>query len=185
LLAVLVAYLAFWPCALWATELSDRLGSGDFLLLMRHADAPGVGDPPGYQLNDCSTQRNLGDRGREQAARTGRWLREQGVSQAMVFSSAWCRCRETAEKLNLGAPVIEPSLASFFNRPERATRSNEDLTAFIAQAIRTKGGKALILVTHHVNIREYVGENIGSGDMVLVQTTATGRPLTVRLIPSP
>jgi phosphohistidine phosphatase SixA len=75
-----------------ASELSDLLKNPDHVLLMRHANAPGVGDPAGYKLQDCKTQRNLDARGREQAQRTGQWLRSQGVGNALVFSSAWCLC---------------------------------------------------------------------------------------------
>jgi hypothetical protein len=91
-----------WVCAVFigigltqgnanASELSDLLKKSDHVLLMRHALAPGVGDPAGYTLQECKTQRNLDSKGREQAHRIGQWLNAQGVKEAMVFSSAWCR----------------------------------------------------------------------------------------------
>jgi hypothetical protein len=81
-----------------ASELSEALKKSDHVLLMRHALAPGVGDPAGYTLQDCKTQRNLDATGRAQAQKIGQWLKGQGVQEALVFSSAWCRCKETAEK---------------------------------------------------------------------------------------
>lgn len=168
-----------------ASDLSDSLKKPDHVLLMRHALAPGIGDPAGYSLQDCKTQRNLDGRGREQAVRIGHWLKAQGVSQAFVFSSAWCRCKETAEKLNFGLPVHEESLNSFFDDMRQAAQSNARLQKFIAKQLKTKEGKALILVTHHVNIAEFMGQNLGSGDMVLAKVDAQGRLLNFKVYPSP
>lgn len=182
----------FWLVVMcWVTpanaagELGQALQGPRHVLLMRHAYAPGVGDPPGYRLDDCSTQRNLDDQGRAQAQRNGDWLRQQGVRSAQVFSSIWCRCRDTAQALAFGPVTTEPSLASFFDSPGRAQASNTALAAFIARAMTEKGQQALILVTHHVNIREYMGRDIGSGDMVLVQVDSSGRPLKSVVHPSP
>jgi len=96
-------------------DLLSSLSDGQHVLLMRHADAPGYGDPSGYQLDKCSTQRNLGDRGRKQAALIGRWLNNQGITNAKVFSSPWCRCIDTAKLLDKGQIVITPVLGSFFD----------------------------------------------------------------------
>ena len=82
-----------------ASELSDQLQSPDYVLLMRHTRAPGIGDPANYTLDDCKTQRNLSDEGRKQAVAVGNWLKKQGVQTADVRSSAWCRCKDTAELL--------------------------------------------------------------------------------------
>jgi len=155
------------------------------VLLMRHAYAPGVGDPAGYALDRCDTQRQLDAQGRAQAVRIGRWLAEQGVARARVYSSIWCRCRQTAELLALGTVEIESSLASFFDQPGRAAASNRALQNFIAANLRARPTQPLILVTHHVNIREFMGRDIGSGDMVLVRVDSQGRMLDYRLYPSP
>lgn len=181
--------LACAPALLWpavqAADLAERLRRPDHVLLMRHAYAPGVGDPAGYVLERCETQRVLNDQGQAQALRIGRWLRAQGVQQAQVHSSIWCRCRQTAERLQLGPVTIEPSLASFFDEPQRAPEQNQRLQAFMAKALPAKGGQALILVTHHVNIREFMGQDIGSGDMVLARVDARGQLLDHKLYPSP
>lgn len=168
-----------------ATELSDLLKRSDHVLLMRHALAPGVGDPAGYKLDDCKTQRNLDSQGRAQAQKTGQWLKAQGVQDALVFTSAWCRCKETADKLGLSAPVQETSLNSFFDDMRQGPQSNVRLQKFIAAQLKSKGDKALILVTHHVNIAELMGENVGSGDMVLVKVNSQGQRISHKVFPSP
>ena len=186
---VLSLGFALGNASLAANELSERLAErlsdGRHVLLMRHAYAPGVGDPAGYALDRCDSQRQLDATGRAQAVRIGRWLGEQGVARARVYSSIWCRCRQTAELLALGPVEIEPSLASFFDAPGRAAGSNRVLQNFIAANLRAQPGQPLILVTHHVNIREFMGRDIGSGDMVLVRVDAQGRMLDHRLYPSP
>lgn len=169
----------------YASELSDKLQSPHYVLLMRHALAPGVGDPANYTLNDCKSQRNLSAEGRSQARMVGQWLKKQGVQHAEVHSSAWCRCKDTAALLNLGEFKIEPSLASFFDEMHQAKERTKALQLFIAERLQFKGQKALVLVTHHVNIFEFMGENIGSGDMVLAQVDANGKMLSYQRIPRP
>jgi phosphohistidine phosphatase SixA len=168
-----------------ATDLSDKLKSPNHVLLMRHATAPGVGDPANYSLSDCKSQRNLSAEGRSQAKTVGVWLRKQGVSKAEVYSSAWCRCKDTAELLDFGGFTVEPSLASFFDEMQKAKESTQQAQQFIAQKLKVKGEKALILVTHHVNIFELMGENIGSGDMVLMKVDAAGKMVSYKLYPRP
>jgi phosphohistidine phosphatase SixA len=168
-----------------ASELSDALKRTDYVLLIRHALAPGIGDPSGYNLQDCKTQRNLDSKGREQAQRIGQWLKDQGVNQAHVYSSAWCRCKETAEKLDFGTPVHEASLNSFFDDMRQGPQSNVRLQKFISNQLKTKRDQALILVTHHVNIAEFMGQNIGSGDMALVRVDANGKAISSKVYPSP
>ncbi|MEY4266765.1 MAG: hypothetical protein RIS90_1300 [Pseudomonadota bacterium] len=168
-----------------ASELADKLRAGDHVLLMRHAEAPGVGDPPNLRLGDCSTQRNLDAAGRQQARAVGAWLKQQGVTEATLFTSPWCRCQDTARLLDLGPAVNEASLASFFNDPQLASASTTALRAFVAEKLRAKTGSALILVTHHVNIRDLVGENVASGEMVLARVDRQGRVLGYQRLRAP
>ena len=168
-----------------ASELSESLKKSDAVLLMRHALAPGIGDPAGYKLQDCKSQRNLDATGRAQAQKTGQWLKAQGVGNALVFTSAWCRCKETAENLAFGTPVLEPSLNSFFDDMRQGPQSNVNLQKFIVGQLKSKGDKALILVTHHVNIAEFTGENVGSGDMVLAKVNSAGKLLSFKIYPNP
>ena len=167
-----------------ASELSELLKKSDHVLLIRHAIAPGVGDPAGYKLQDCKSQRNLDAIGREQAKKTGQWLKAQGVGDALVFSSAWCRCKDTAENLAFGSIMLEASLNSFFDDMRQGPKSNVNLQKFIGNQLKTKGEKALILVTHHVNIAEFAGENVGSGDMVLAKVNSAGKLLSFKIYPS-
>ena len=187
-------WVLFWWCVMACTmtstvaqgsELSDKLQSSDHVLLMRHALAPGFGDPANYTLDNCKTQRNLSEEGRKQAVAVGNWLKKQGVATADVHSSAWCRCKDTAELLNLGRVTIEPALASFFDDMAQAKTSNQKLEQFTAAKLKTKGKQALILVTHHVNIYEFMGENIDSGDMVLVKVNRQGKMLSYQRIARP
>lgn len=168
-----------------ASELSELLKKPDHVLLMRHAIAPGIGDPAGYKLQDCKTQRNLDATGRAQAQKTGQWLKAQGVSNALVFSSAWCRCKETAENLAFGTPALEASLNSFFDDMRQGPQSNANLQKFIANQLKAKGDKALVLVTHQVNMTEFTGATVGSGDMVLVKVNAAGKMISFKVYPSP
>ena len=181
----LLLTVAFFHPGLHASDLSDRLKSDSYVLLVRHAYAPGVGDPPGYSLERCETQRILNDDGRRQSERMGQWLRRQGVERAAVYSSVWCRCQETSRRLHLGPVTIEPALASFFDHPEQAASQTARLQAFVSQMLRTKKDQALILVTHHVNIRDYLGPDVGSGDMVLAHVDVTGKVLSYKIYPSP
>ena len=182
-LSVLLGLVMALP--LYAGELAERLKGPNHVLLMRHAYAPGVGDPPGYSLDKCESQRILNDEGKQQSVRIGQWLRAQGVAKADVYASIWCRCRQTAERLALGPITIEPSLASFFDTPEQAAAQNKRLQDFVAVSLKSKGDRALILVTHHVNIREFMGKDIGSGDMVLARVNAQGKVLEYKIYPSP
>ena len=168
-----------------ASDLSVKLQSANYVLLMRHALAPGVGDPARYTLEDCKTQRNLSDEGRQQARVIGQWLKQQGVESADVQSSAWCRCKDTAELLNFQGFTVAPALGSFFDEMHKAPAQNQQLEKFIADKLSNKGKKALILVTHHVNIYQFMGENINSGDMVLAKVDASGRMTHYQLIPRP
>ena len=168
-----------------ASDLSQKLQSSDYVLLIRHALAPGVGDPANYSLEDCKTQRNLNSEGKSQAVFVGEWLKKQGVKNAEVHSSVWCRCKDTAALLNFGEYKVEPALASFFDDMSKAKESNSKLQRFIAGKIKSKGDKALIMVTHHVNILEFMGENIASGDMVLAKVNLKGELISYKLIPRP
>lgn len=168
-----------------ASDLSEKLKSPDHVLLMRHTVAPGVGDPSNYTLSDCKSQRNLSAEGRAQAKAVGLWLRKQNVNQADVYSSAWCRCKDTAELLGFGGFTVEPSLASFFDEMHKAKERTQQAQLLISEKLKAKGDKALILVTHHVNIYEWMGENIGSGDMVLMKVDSAGKMVSYKLIPRP
>lgn len=144
-------------------EALRRIQAAPHVLLMRHAiTEPGVGDPPGYRLEDCATQRNLSAEGREQARRVGAALRAAGLTVGEVRSSAWCRCRDTA-RLAFGRHGVWPALNSFFDAYERAPERTAELRAFVAAHA---GGPPPMLVTHQVNISAASGLPVAMGQIV-------------------
>lgn len=145
-------------------------------LVMRHARAPGTGDPPGFRLDDCATQRNLDDRGREQARRTGAAIVQAGVAVEVVLTSAWCRARETAERLELGAVEVEPALNSFFADRSRAAAA----TAALKRRLAELGGRKAVLVTHQVNVTALTGVFPASGEILVVRLAPDGETVEVR-----
>lgn len=148
-----------------------RLQESGTVLLLRHALAPGTGDPPGFQLDDCSTQRNLSEAGREQARALGERLRTAGIREARVYSSRWCRCLETAELLSLGLVQPEPALDSFFQR--RA--EGPDRTAAVREKLRKLPlGPPVVMVTHQANISALTGEFAPSGAGVVIRIAPKG-----------
>jgi phosphohistidine phosphatase SixA len=168
-------------------SLANDLQDGQHVLLMRHADAPGFGDPAGYVIGQCSTQRNLGDYGKRQAKAIGAWLTNQGIQKSEVFSSPWCRCLDTANLLNKGSVKTEASLGSFFDNMSLEKRQTKALEMFIKNELAKQSKVPLILVTHHVNIQAFTGKVVGVGDMVLVKVGKNGEYLshTIYLSPQP
>ncbi len=156
---ILVATLA------GAQDLSALKNHG-VVALMRHASAPGTGDPAGFNPDDCSTQRNLDARGREQARRTGATLRAAEVSFDQVWSSRWCRARETAELLGMGTVEEKPPLDSFYaGRGDPGQQTAETL-----RLIRTLPQEArLLIVTHQVNITALTGLGVASGEIIVTR----------------
>ena len=165
--------------------LADDLKDGQHVLLMRHADAPGYGDPAGYVIGQCQTQRNLGDYGKKQAKAIGSWLRGQSVSKAQIFSSPWCRCSDIAQLLDLGSVRMEASLGSFFDDMSLEKKQTKELEQLIKSELDKQSKLPIILVTHHVNIRAFMGKNVSQGDMVLVRVNKNGEYISHVIYPSP
>jgi phosphohistidine phosphatase SixA len=131
-----------------------------------------LGDPPGFQIGDCGTQRNLSQEGRNQARRVGAFFEGKGIKGAAVYSSQWCRCLETARLLNLG-PVKElPALNSFFQDSSTEETQTMETQRFI---MSLPAGKATILVTHQVNITALTGIFPSSGEVIIFQLAKDGR----------
>lgn len=151
---------------LWAGLLA-----GDYVVLMRHAVAPGIGDPDDFVLDDCSTQRNLSAAGLKQAVRIGERLRANGIGRARVYSSQWCRCLDTARALGLGPVQPLPALNSFFRDFSRRDAQTHAARQWIDN--HTPGGP-LILVTHQVNITALSGVSPASGELIFIRLNAAG-----------
>ena len=111
--------LADMESASWAA-----LKNGDHVALLRHVHAPGTGDPPGFRLDDCATQRNLSEAGREQARTIGARFREHGIVNVVIYSSQWCRCMETAKLLGLGKVNPLPGVELVFSRRRPGSRTD-------------------------------------------------------------
>jgi phosphohistidine phosphatase SixA len=152
----------------WAA-LRDRA----VVLIIRHAQTElGIGDPPGFRLDDCATQRNLSEAGRAQAATIGRQLTDRGVNVSRVESSRWCRCIDTAR---LAFPGVEvrpvDALNSFFGERNVEPSQTSALRARIGQ---WRGPGVLVLVTHHVNISALTGRSVAPGEGLVLQPEAAG-----------
>ncbi len=171
LAGALLACSAPGPLAAEDEVLWRALGSPGHVALLRHALAPGTGDPAEFVLRDCSTQRNLSHEGRAQAARIGARFAANGIKQARVLSSQWCRCLETAKLLGLG-PVEElPVLNSFFRRFERREPQTNGLKDWLAgQAL----DRPVVLVTHQVNITALTSVYPSSGELVVLRRAKDG-----------
>jgi len=152
--------------ALWAL-----LKQGGQVVMIRHATTvPGTGDPPGFRIDDCSTQRNLSDDGREEARRIGEAFIRRGVPVARVLSSRWCRCLETAS-IAFGGAEPSDALGNLYTHPERR---DEQLAAFrklVANPLRRAN---LVLVTHGETIQSFVGVRPAQGEIVVATPRGAG-----------
>jgi phosphohistidine phosphatase SixA len=173
-LGIVLAVLACGPAAgdesVWET-----LRAGGQVVLIRHAATePGLGDPPGFRLEDCATQRNLSEAGRAESRRMGAAFRQRGIPVHRVLSSRWCRCLETA-RLAFGRVEPWPALDSFFENRSREPEQTRAVRALIAEPF---AGGNLILVTHQVNITALTGIVPAMGEIVVLSPQPGG---TVRI----
>jgi len=150
----------------------DLLSQGGLVVLIRHAEAPGIGDPPNFHLADCATQRNLDEKGRRQARAIGESFRRRKIPVEKVYSSQWCRCKDTAQ-LAFGVFEENSALNSFFGKPELKTAQTAAMRALLAQARPSRGN--LVLVTHQVNITALTGVVPSPGEMVVAALDGSGR----------
>jgi phosphohistidine phosphatase SixA len=148
-------------------------GETGLVVAMRHAIAPGTGDPANFKLGDCSTQRNLSAQGRTQAQQIGAEFRNRNIKIARVLSSQWCRCLETAKLINLGK--VEPlrALNSFFSDSSQEARQTATIRKLIVDNRNTKG--AVIMVTHQVNITSITNIVPQSGEAVILKSDPQGK----------
>lgn len=154
-------------------ELVLQMQSGNAVLMIRHALAPGIGDPEEFDINDCSTQRNLDNAGREQAQAIGQWLRGHGIKNVKLFSSQWCRCMDTARLMGMGEVTPLPALNSFFESPQDREPNLSALRKFIQN--KSKPGELIIMVTHQVTISGITGNWTDSGHGKLVRPGNDGK----------
>ena len=173
----------------YANELAiwDKLKTNNakgYVLLLRHALAPGSGDPANFKLNDCSTQRNLSEQGRADAKDIGAWLKSKKVKIHRVESSRWCRAKETAKLMDIGNVRLNKNLDSLFNAADPVKHPQ---TAAVRKQIvshRNQDG-LLVMVGHFVNIGAIVGAGVDSGEGILVRANSKGEIKIVGKSPKP
>ena len=146
-----------------------RMRTGNVVLLVRHASTePGLGDPPQFRLGDCATQRNLSAQGRDESRRIGERLRDERVKVARVYTSPWCRCRETATLAFGRAEDWEP-LSSWFDFPDREARYTEAVKKRIAGYVRAPQPGVVVMVTHNLNIAALSKHSVATAEGVVMR----------------
>jgi len=169
--ALAVARPADADDALWTL-----LKNGRQVVLVRHAVTTAeVGDPPGFKLNDCATQRNLTESGRADARRLGEAFRGHGVPVGRVLSSPWCRCLETARLAFGGDAEVSRPLSNLYGRSEASARQVREMETLIATWRPEGAGGNLVMVSHGSTILALTGVSLGTAEMVVVTPTGDGR----------
>ena len=146
-------------------KLIYKLEEGSKLIFIRHAYAPGSGDPNNFNLNDCSTQRNLSEEGRKQSKYIGEFFKNNNVKIDKVLSSEWCRCKETAQ-IAFGKFENKDFLNSFFSEKFQKNKESQ-IKALRSYIQKWDGEKNLILITHYVVILEILNYAPSSGEIVI------------------
>jgi broad specificity phosphatase PhoE len=155
-----------------SNEAWDALVAGGHVALIRHGNAPGPsvgqgGEPPGFRLDDCRTQRNLDDRGRAQARALGEAFRARGVRVDDIRSSPWCRCMETAELMAVGRVESSQALVPITDRNPNAPAALRALQEIVST---WRGPGTLVLVTHGFTIRALTGVVPGEAEIVVLKS---------------
>jgi phosphohistidine phosphatase SixA len=160
----------------------EALRRGGHIAIMRHSIAPGIGDPPGFELDDCATQRNLSADGRTQAKKIGDGFRSNKVAVEKVYSSQWCRSLETARLLDLGDVDTLAALNSFHGRPEFG---DAQMAALWAWLLENRSEGTLVLVTHQVVVSALTGARPREGETVVFRVTGDKTLTEAGRIPPP
>jgi broad specificity phosphatase PhoE len=162
------------PIAAHADEaLWSLLKTGGQVVLMRHAvTTPGVGDPEGMVLSDCSTQRNLSDEGRAHARRVGEAFRRRGVVVGQLLSSPWCRCLETTRLAFGASPDVSTALSNLFGRGDPQGRQVAQLRTLVS---RPPAAANVVMVSHGSTIQALTGVSPVPAEMVIVTPQRDGK----------
>lgn len=166
----LPAQTAWSADAVGNPQIATLLRQGGCVVLMRHAETdPGVGDPPEFKLDDCRTQRNLSAAGQQDARRIGAWFRQNKLKPRAVLSSAWCRCKDTAD-LAFGQHTVWPALSSVFNDRAQLPDQSQTVRKALAAVPRQQFE---VWVTHQVNITAVTGQGIGMDEIFILDGQGT------------
>jgi len=156
-------------CVACYSFFSSAAQSRALVILVRHGDAPGSGEPNGFTLGNCDTQRNLSDKGRQQASAIGADLLALGIDVTKVMASELCRTEQTAELLKIGSVESAPAFNDIADFRQKA---NELLSREQKIIEDWHGPGALIIVTHGSNIKELTGLHVDPGAMVIAKFEA-------------
>tara|TARA_B110000259_G_scaffold51302_1_gene60449 strand:+ start:268 stop:816 length:549 start_codon:yes stop_codon:yes gene_type:complete len=162
---IFIFFLFVFNNALANQEVINSLKNGSKLVFIRHAYAPGTGDPNNFNIKDCSTQRNLDKTGIEQAKRIGQFFRDNKISIDSVHSSEWCRCKDTAKNAFKNYKTYN-ALNSFFSSKfaKNKDKQMKDLKSFVKS---WNGKKNIVFVTHYVVISEALNNTVSSGAIIV------------------
>ena len=162
---ILLFFLACWPSISYALSLDEYAANPDgHVLFIRHALAPGSGDPSHFKVDDCQTQRNLSAAGRVQARKIGARLCAAKLQISAILTSQWCRCKDTATEMGLGPVSAAPGLNSFY---QGIVPKKETLARLRKRLDSLDGREGItIMVTHFVTISAITGIGVSSGGMV-------------------
>ena len=178
----LAALLALAPLAHADDAVWAKLKAGGNVLLIRHASTEsGLGDPPGFKLGDCTTQRNLSETGREEARRLARQFKFRAINFTTARSSQWCRCQETARLAFGEEPEPWPLLNSLNAQPDKEFDLVDEVGALAA---KVKPPYNAVLVTHNFNIRALTGISPKEAEVIIVRSVG-GKLEVVGRIPLP
>nr|WP_315427612.1 histidine phosphatase family protein [uncultured Albidiferax sp.] len=150
------------------------------VVLFRHANAPGVGDPPNFKLGDCGTQRNLDAAGKEQARQLGQRFTALNIPVGAVLSSEWCRARDTANLAFPGKVQDQPVFNSFFDNSASAAQQTAAARALL---LAWRGPGALVVFTHQVNMTELSGIFPASAEGVVLRRVGQNLQVVGRVRP--
>lgn len=181
--AIFAAFVGIGPAHATAGQWAELDGQRGVVVLMRHALAPGGGDPPGFRIGDCRTQRNLSAEGRAQARRIGKSIRDSGLLVAGVLASPWCRSAQTARLLDVGPVRTRSFLGSTFTAGRSVIDRREARTRQLIASHRGEDG-VLVLVGHYANIVDLIGETTSSGEAIAVRVDEGGDLDVLRRIPA-
>ena len=158
-------YLSF-TTNLFSSSTWEEAREGNKVFLIRHALAPGGGDPAGFKINDCKTQRNLNKVGIIQSKKIGKIFKDNKISIDIVLSSEWCRCKDTAF-YSFGEFKEFSALNSTFSTPynENEPRQVKEIEEYLMNW--KSGGKNLILITHYSIITTITNAAPSSGEIVI------------------
>jgi phosphohistidine phosphatase SixA len=171
----------------WSTQADESLwkllGDGGQILLIRHATTtPGVGDPDGFRLEDCKTQRNLSEEGRAEAKRLGDAVRKRGVVIGEVLSSPWCRCIDTAQLAFGRVDQTWPALGNLFGRSEAAQAQVREMRARVSAY---KGKPNLVLLSHGSTAVALTGVSPQQAEIIVLTPLGGGKFRVAGRLPPP